>query len=180
MTEDSKATRFQRIALPHLDAAYNLARWLLRRPQDAEDAVQEAMLRAYRSFEGCREATARAWILRIVRNAAYDLSGHGKAEAGFADVDPDDPDGERYVAGVFGGPAEDPERLLLKEDDNRMVNALIAQLPVAFREVVVLRELEELSYKEISEVLGIPKGTVMSRLARARDLLQKAWVERNG
>lgn len=186
MSEDSRTDRFQRIALPHLDAAYSLARWLLRSPTDAEDVVQEAMLRAYRAFDGCREATARAWLLRIVRNAAYDCldSGDRRHQVGLADLVPEDADGPDLIANVtadaFGEPAQDPESILLKEDTRRLVNDLIAALPVAFREVVVLRDLDQLSYKEIAEVAGIPVGTVMSRLARGRDLLQRAWRERNG
>jgi RNA polymerase sigma-70 factor (ECF subfamily) len=182
LAEDSRTHRFQRIALPHLDAAYNLARWLIRRPADAEDVVQEAMLRAFRAFDGCREATVRAWLLRIVRNAAYDwLSANTAGKVvGFADIDPEDSDGAAYTADVFGEPAADPEGILLREDDRRLVNELIAALPLAFREVVILRELEQLSYKEVAEVAGIPIGTVMSRLARARDLLHTAWSDRNG
>jgi RNA polymerase sigma-70 factor (ECF subfamily) len=182
LPEESNTRRFQRIALPHLDAAYNLARWLVRRPEDADDVVQDAMLRAFRAFEGCREATARAWLLRIVRNVAYDRlkTYANRAESGFADVDPDDPEGARFTTDAFTGAALDPEGMLVKEDHRRLLNALIAGLPIGFREVVILRELEELTYKEIAEVADIPIGTVMSRLARARDLLQKAWSDRNG
>jgi RNA polymerase sigma-70 factor (ECF subfamily) len=181
LAEGNSRDRFQRIALPHLDAAYNLARWLIRRPADAEDVVQEAMLRAYRSFDGCREETARAWLLRIVRNAAYDwLSANGAGRVvGFADLDPEDSDGAAFTADVFGEPTADPERILVREDDRRLVNAMIAALPEAFREVIILRELEQLSYREVAEVAGIPIGTVMSRLARARDLLHKAWRDRH-
>jgi RNA polymerase sigma-70 factor (ECF subfamily) len=182
LAEESRTNRFQRVALPYLDAAYNLARWLVRRPADADDVVQEAMLRAYRSFDGCREPTARGWLLRIVRNTAYDWlqNGGGGKVVGFADVDPEDPDGTAFTTGVFGEAAETPEGLLLKETDRRLVNDLVAGLPIAFREVIILRELEELSYKEVAEIVGIPMGTVMSRLARGRDLLQKAWSERHG
>jgi RNA polymerase sigma-70 factor (ECF subfamily) len=182
VAEESRNNRFQRIAMPHLDAAYNLARWLVRQPADAEDVVQEAMLRAYRSFDGCREPTARAWVLSIVRNTAYDWLQRrgGGSVVGFADVDPDDPDGAAFTCSAFGEAAETPEGVLLKESDRRAVNTLIAGLPVAFREVIILRELEELSYKEVAEIVGIPMGTVMSRLARGRDLLQKAWSERHG
>jgi RNA polymerase sigma-70 factor (ECF subfamily) len=182
LAEESRTGRFHRIAMPHVDAAYNLARWLVREPTDAEDVVQEAMLKAFRSFDGCREATARAWLLSIVRHAAYDWTramGGGKT-IGFADIDPDDPHGASFATGAFGEMAGTPEGLLVKENDRRLVNELIAGLPSAFREVIVLREMEELSYKEVAEIVGIPIGTVMSRLARGRDLLQKAWSERNG
>ena len=182
MVEESRTSRFQRLAMPHLDAAYSLARWLVQRPGDAEDVVQEAMLHAYRSFDGCREATVRPWLLRIIRNAAYDwLTANGRGKVvGFADIDTEDATGLAFTADAFGEPAESPEGLLIKEDDKRLVNELVAALPVAFREVVILRELKEMSYKEVAEVVGIPIGTVMSRLARARDLLHKALMERRG
>lgn len=182
MPEDKRTERFRLIALAHFDAAFNLARWLVRQPEDAEDVVQEALLRAFRSFDGCREATARAWLLRIVRNTAFDwlAARRGRPVDGFADVDPLDPDGTAFVADAFSEPADDPERRLIREDDRRRVNALIAGLPFGFREVVILRELEDMSYKEIAEIVGIPIGTVMSRLARARDLMQKAWSNQDG
>jgi RNA polymerase sigma-70 factor (ECF subfamily) len=176
-----RAERFEQVVLAHLDAAYNLARWLTGRSSDAEDVVQEAMLRAFRAFDGCREATVRPWLLRIVRNTAYDWMTSVKTAklCGFADIDPDDADGAAFVADAFTEPAETPESLMMKADDRRLMDTLIAGLPIVFREIVVLRELEELSYKEIAEISGIPLGTVMSRLARARDLLQKAWRVRN-
>jgi RNA polymerase sigma-70 factor (ECF subfamily) len=176
-----RAQRFERVVLAHLDAAYNLARWLTGRSGDAEDVVQEAMLRAYRSFDGCREATARPWLLKIVRNAAYDWGKSVSAArvSGFADIDPDDADGTAFTADLFTEAAETPEAMMIKADDSRLMDDLIARLPVAFREIVVLRELEDLSYKEIAEIAGVPIGTVMSRLARARGLMQKAWSERN-
>jgi RNA polymerase sigma-70 factor (ECF subfamily) len=176
-----RTERFERVVLVHVDAAYNLARWLTGRTNDAEDVVQEAMLRAFRAFDGCRESTARPWLLRIVRNVAYDWMASLKAEkvSGFADVDPDDVDGCAFVADAFTEPTETPEDLMIKADARRLMDDLIAGLPVAFREIVVLRELEELSYKEIADIAGVPIGTVMSRLARARDLLQKAWRMKN-
>lgn len=176
-----RAERFEQVVLAHVDAAYNLARWLTGRPSDAEDIVQEAMLRAFRAFDGCREATVRPWLLRIVRNAAYDwmTSLDAAKTSGFADIDPDDADGAAFIADAFTEPAETPEGLMIKADDRRLMDDLIAGLPVVFREVVVLRELEELSYKEIAEIAGVPIGTVMSRLARARGLLQKAWSVKN-
>jgi len=177
LPDETAKRRFERIVLPHLDAAYNLARWLLHGGQDAEDVVQEAMMRAFRSLDGCREATARPWVLRIVRNAAWDwLKAKGAARTtGFSDLNADDMDGDS-----FPGPAEDPECILIAEGDRQLLEGLIASLPPVFREVVVLRELEELSYKEIAEVAGIPIGTVMSRLARARGLLQQVWRDKNG
>lgn len=176
-----RAERFEQVVLAHLDAAYNLARWLIGRPSDAEDVVQDAMLRAFRAADGCREETARPWLLRIVRNTAYDwmTSRNAAKVSGFADINPDDADGTAFVADMFTEPAETPEDLMIKEDDRRLMNDLIAGLPVVFREMVVLRELEELSYKEIAEIAGVPIGTVMSRLARARGLLQTAWSVKN-
>jgi len=182
LPDDIRNRRFERIVLPHLDAAYNLARWLLHSGQDAEDVVQEAMMRAFRSLDGCREATARPWVLRIVRNAAWDwLKTNADARTtGFADLNPDDGDGAAFVDDAFTSPAVDPECAMLAESDRLLLDEMIAALPPGFREVVVLRELEELSYKEIAEIAGIPIGTVMSRLARARGLLQKAWRDRHG
>jgi len=178
VSEDSGTRRFERIVLPHLDAAYNLARWLLRRDQDAEDVVQEAMLRAYRSLDGCREATARPWLLRIVRNAAWDsLNAAGAGKVGNL-VDCGVEEGD-LIANAFTDPPESPEDLAAAAEDRALLDEMIAALPAGFREVLVLRELEELSYREIAEIAGIPIGTVMSRLARARDMLRSAWRARH-
>lgn len=167
--------------MPHVDAAFNLAAWLVRNPADAEDVMQDAMLRAYRFFPSCREDTARAWVLRIVRNACYDwlAAKRGHVVVGFADVDPLDTDGARFTADVFSGPAEDPESILLRENRRDLLNAMVAALPEEFREVLVLREMEELSYKEIADIVGIPQGTVMSRLSRARAMLMRDWKARD-
>lgn len=160
MTDDGKRQSFEALVLPHLGAAWNLARWLTRNDQDAEDVVQDAMLRAQRFFAGFRGTQCRPWLLAIVRNTAYSwmeanrttvpLAEHGAHEA----VDPDN-----------------PESLASRKDDRRRVNAALARLPVEFREVLVLRELEDLSYREIAQVTAVPVGTVMSRLARGRKLL---------
>jgi len=167
--------------MPHADAAYNLARWLIRDRHDAEDVVQNAMLRAYRFLDSCRAETARQWVLRIVRNACYDWLNAKAAipVAGFADLDPLDIEGHHFTADIFGGLLEDPESLLVKADERSLINAMIAALPPEFREIIVLRELEALSYKEIAEIAGIPVGTVMSRLSRGRGLLVKEWNRRN-
>ena len=181
LSDLSRTRRFEQLVLPHLDGAYNLARWLVRGPDDAEDVVQDAVLRAYRFFDSCRPETVRAWFLRIVRHACYDWLGARRAMAttGFADLDADDADGAAFTADVFRGPSEDPETILAKAEDKELINALIAALPAEYREVIVLRELEELSYKEIAEIANIPPGTVMSRLSRARTLLQREWTKRN-
>jgi RNA polymerase sigma factor (sigma-70 family) len=162
----ARTRRFQNVVMPHLDAAYNLARWLLRNDHDAEDIVQEACVRAFKSFDGFRGVDARPWLLKIVRNACfswfrahrpelvttpYDDELHGLAEG--------DIDGRSYA---------DPAALLAHADTQRVVNDALAKLPVPFREAVVLCDLEELSYKEIATIAGIPIGTVMSRVSRGR------------
>lgn len=168
MGQDGK--RFERVVMPHLDAAYNLARWLTRRPEDAEDVLQEAMLRAFRYRDACREESARQWLLRIVRNSAYDWlsANRGGKTALFSELTLDDQD----FVDSLPGDTETPEAALLRNSDKADIDAMIAALPEVFREIVVLRELEDLSYKEIGEICGIPIGTVMSRLKRGRDLLQ--------
>jgi len=156
----SDRARFERQVLPHVDAAYNLARWLTRNDHDAEDVLQEAMLRAYRFFGGLR-GEARPWLLAIVRNACWSwLQANRPAELAVDEA------GEPDAPG--------PESILARELDRRAVNAAIAGLPVPFREALVLRELEDFSYKDIARIAGIPIGTVMSRLARARRLLAEA------
>ena len=156
---------FERLALPHLDAAYNLARWLTRNDHDAEDVVQDAYLRAYKYFAGFRGENFRAWLLAVVRRAAYDWMHRNRpAEL----VPAGDLDLENVVA---DSEHDDPEAALMRDADKQMVNEMIAALPAPFREVVVLRELQELSYKEIAAIAEVPVGTVMSRLARARALL---------
>jgi RNA polymerase sigma-70 factor, ECF subfamily len=155
---------FERLALPHLDAAYNLARWLTRNEHDAEDVVQEAFLRAYKYLAGFRGENFRAWLLSIVRRTAYDWLQRNRP----AELVPDSEiDGETIV----DTETDSPETALLRKADQAMVNEMVAALPPAFREVIVLRELQELSYKEIADIASVPVGTVMSRLARARALL---------
>ncbi len=161
--------------LPHLDAAYNLARWLMRDAAAAEDVVQEAMLRALGYFASFRGVNPRAWLLQIVRNAAYSSS---RLDRGVQFVPIDDGGaaaGEELVSVV-----EDPEAALIRTRGERQVRELIAALPVELREPLVLRELEELSYKEIAGITRTPIGTVMSRLYRARRLLAQAAAEDDG
>jgi RNA polymerase sigma-70 factor (ECF subfamily) len=171
----SRDDTFEAVVLPHLDAAYNLARWLLRDPPAAEDVVQEAMLRALTYFASFKGVNPRAWLLQIVRNTAYASKSLGR---GVQFV----PIGEPGEAGAVAGEdlvsdADDPEAALIKMRGERQVRELIAALPVELREPLVLRELEELSYKEIAEITGTPIGTVMSRLFRARRLLTQAAAE---
>jgi RNA polymerase sigma-70 factor (ECF subfamily) len=160
--------------LPHLDAAYNLARWLTRNDHDAHDVVQEAYLRAFKFFAGFHGDNARSWLLAIVRNTCYtwlqqnrglhvDASLDELLDSGAADAS--------LTAGELS--AESPEKFMLREDDRALVNRALEQLPEEFREVLVLKELEDLSYREIAAITGIPLGTVMSRLSRARKLLHK-------
>lgn len=157
-------TRFEREVLPHLDAAYNLARFIMRNDQDAEDAVQEASLRAFRFFDNFRGENSRAWFLQIVRNTSFTLLK--KKRPTEANVEFDE---EIHADQV---PAMDPSVSLDRAHDRQTVRAAIEQLPPEFREAIVLREFEGASYKEIAEIAGLPIGTVMSRLARARHQLQ--------
>lgn len=164
MNEDSQG-RFAASVLPHLDAAYNLARWLVRDAHDAQDVVQDALVRALRHFDGFRGGDPRPWLLAIVRNAAF--AWLGSRRPGEVEV----PDDELDAALAVGAPPSDPESLAIRRAERREIDAAIAALPIAFREAVVLRELEELSYRDIARITDVPIGTVMSRLSRARHLL---------
>jgi RNA polymerase sigma-70 factor (ECF subfamily) len=177
VTDPESLRAFEATVLPHLDAAYNLARWLTRSPDDAEDVVQEACLRALRYFRSFQGESARTWLLTIVRNTCFTWlrNKRGRQEVPLFDDDhADDPEG----GGAPGcaGAGSDPETIVIASADRALLNRLIGELPLPFREVLVLRELEDLSYKEIAEVAGVPIGTVMSRLSRARRLLQRAYV----
>src|SRR5262249_45547447 len=154
--------------LPHLDAAYNLARWLTRNDQDAEDVVQEACLRAVRFFGGFRGGDSRAWLLTIVRKASYSWLQQNRAHGLATPFDEE-------IHSVEG---DSPETIVLKDTDRQTLKYALEELPVEFREVVILRELEGLSYKEIADVTDVPVGTVMSRLARARQRLQRCLAKR--
>jgi len=162
--------RFEETIMPHLDAAYNLARWLTRNEHDAQDVVQEAFLRAFKYFGGFHGGNSRSWLLSIVRNTTYTwLQKNRKPE----------------LAAVFDegmhdreDPSSNPEVLLLNHSDHQEIRRAVEQLPVEFREVMVLRELEGMSYKEIAEMAEVPIGTVMSRLARARKQLQQSLGQR--
>jgi RNA polymerase sigma factor (sigma-70 family) len=167
------ARRFRERMLPHLEAAHNLARFLSRDADGAEDIVQEAFLRAFRSYAGYRGDGDRAWLLAIVRNCHLDWRAR-TARAGRTEPLTGE-DGEEERADL---PAveETPETSLARREEAAQVRRLVEAMPEAYREVLVLREIEDLSYREIADVTGMPLGTVMSRLARARALFQKAWI----
>jgi RNA polymerase sigma-70 factor, ECF subfamily len=160
-------SRFEQRVMPHLDAGYNLARWLTRNVNDAEDVVQDACVRALKYADSLQEGDARAWFLTIVRRAFYDWCSRNRP----AEIVPDD---GSVIDAVVDESAVDPQRAVERAADSRLLADAVAALPLAFREVLVLRELEELSYKEIARIADIPLGTVMSRLARARGLLQRS------
>ena len=164
METPDKRARFERVVLPHLQAAYNLARWLAGNDHDSEDVVQEAYLRAFTFFDGFRGEDGRSWLLSVVRNTCYTWLAKHRGQARTVSLDEE-----------VHGPSDalSPERLLLERAAGEELRAAVAGLPAEFREVVVLRELEGLSYKEIAAVLGAPLGTVMSRLTRARARLQQ-------
>jgi RNA polymerase sigma-70 factor (ECF subfamily) len=172
VTESARTERFQRIALPHLNAAYNLARWLTRNNSDAEDIVQEAYLRAFKFFDGFHGEDARAWLLAIVRNTTYTWLQQKREHLRDTPFEEEfhSLDGASAV-NVPGQRDDNPESIAARRDDQRLLTRALEQLPTEFREVVVLRELEELSYKEIADIANIPVGTVMSRLARGRKML---------
>jgi RNA polymerase sigma-70 factor (ECF subfamily) len=156
---------FDEVVLPHLDAAYRLARWLTGNEHDAEDVVQEASLRAFRYFRTFTGGNSRAWFLRIVRNTCYRWRGHS------VETTTDPFDEEQHSC---ARPASDPETLLLQTDDVTLIERAMSHLPDRFRELLVLRELEGLSYRELADVMGTPIGTVMSSLSRARQALRSA------
>lgn len=166
MQEQSQLARFEQIVLLHLDSAYNLARWLTRNDQDAEDVVQEACLRAFKFFSGFHGGDSRAWLLAIVRNTCYTWLQQNRAHELVAFFDEE--------IHNFDDDTFDPEKMLLQNADQQLLRQALEDLPLEFREVTVLHELEGLSYKEIARVSGIPLGTVMSRLSRARKRLQQS------
>jgi RNA polymerase sigma-70 factor, ECF subfamily len=161
-----KAAAFEEALGPHLPAAVNLARWLIKNPQDAEDVVQEACLRAFACFDRFRGSSPRGWLLTIVRNACHSYFRRGNAAV------PQQFDEERHTAADGRNP-EGPEAKLLQSAEGKRINDAVLALAVEHREVFILRELEGLSYREIAEVAEVPIGTVMSRLSRARAELQR-------
>lgn len=175
MSGNSKLPSFESVVLVHLDAAYNLARWLTRDESGAEDAVQDACLRAFRFFDGLQGPSPKAWFMAVVRNACLDWLKDQRMRG--ADVAYQEELHAGDMASHFNGAMESAESAAARASDARWVRAGIAGLPREYCEVLVLRELEELSYKEISAIVGVPIGTVMSRLSRGRDLLQQRLLE---
>jgi RNA polymerase sigma-70 factor (ECF subfamily) len=169
---DDRRRRFEAQALPHLDAAINLARWLTRSHADADDVVQDAMMRAWRAFDGFRGGDIRPWLLTIVRNCWRTSMSERKRRGHVAlpEENTQQPGDEL----TYAGPS--PESAAMQSDAGRKLDAVIATLPDEFREVLVLREMEDLSYREIATITDVPLGTVMSRLNRARAMLREKWL----
>jgi RNA polymerase sigma factor (sigma-70 family) len=170
---DDKRRRFEVQVLPHLDAAYNFARWLAPVPADADDVLQEAVLRAFRAFDSLHVSDVKAWLFAIVRNCHFTALKQRQRRAQVPL--PEEHDAEDGAALVADTPGPEEESIRSSEAHN--LNELMRLLPAEYREVLVLRELEDLSYREIAEVAGVPIGTVMSRLARARRALKGQWME---
>lgn len=164
---DVRKAEFEALAMPHLDAAYTLARWLCRSAIDAEDIVQEAMLRAFRAFDPGRVEAVRPWLMAIVRNCFHDHAARARSE---------EVRKARHAQDLAPAEAPSPEAAAVWSQERRRLDEMLALLPPDFREVLVLREVHDLSYREIAEVVGAPIGTVMSRLARARALLKDHWM----
>ena len=159
--------------MPHLDAAYRLARWLARSPEDADDVVQEAILRAFRGFDALRGSDVKAWLLTIVRNC-YLTALKQQQRRGLVPLpeEHDEQDGHVLIA-----TAPDPESASIRRDEQRTLESLISALPDDHREVLILREIEDMDYREIATITNLPIGTVMSRLARARSALKARWLQ---
>ena len=167
MPELAKRESFEQTVLPHLDAAYNLARWLTRNDQDAQDVTQEACLRAFRFFDGYQGGNMRAWLLTIVRNTCYTWLHQNRSPGSAVEFDE-----EIHSDESTGG--ADPEIQALASADKETLRRALEELPDVFREAIILREMEGLSYKEIADVMSVSLGTVMSRLARARTRLRES------
>jgi RNA polymerase sigma factor (sigma-70 family) len=170
---DERRHRFEALVLPHLDAAYRFARWLSRSPSDADDLVQEAVLRAFRGFDALRGSDVKAWLLTIVKNCHL-TAVKQQQRRGFVPLpeEHDVRDGEAMIATT-----PDPENTSVRRDERRTLDRLMSALPKEHREVLVLREIEEMDYREIATVTNVPIGTVMSRLARARAALKAVWLK---
>jgi RNA polymerase sigma-70 factor (ECF subfamily) len=172
VNDPERGRRFREAALPHLDEVYTLARYLMRNAADADDAVQDCYLRAFRHFDTFRGGPIRPWLFAILRNVCN--AAHGRRS--FCDQEiPDD------AVPLWSETVETPESAVLRRRDEQSISEMVSALPAAFREVIVLRDINDLSYREIAGIVGIPIGTVMSRLARARAMLRAAWpAKENG
>jgi RNA polymerase sigma factor (sigma-70 family) len=169
---DDRRRRFEAQVLPHLDAAYRFARWLARSRDDADDVVQEAILRAYRGFDTLRGSDVKAWLLTIVRNCHWTALKQQQRRAQVPlPEEHDTQDGHALIAS-----APDPESATIRRDQEHTLERLIAGLPDDYREVLILREIEDMRYREIAAVTNLPMGTVMSRLARARSMLKEHYL----
>jgi len=171
--EQARMRRFRDAALPHLDEVYTLARYLMRNTDDADDAVQECYLRALRHFDSYRGPAMKPWLLAILRNvcnAEFTRRARGEIPTDYAQ---DESVTEEMP--MWQEPQASPEKVILRQQDSATIRRLVTELPAPFREAIVLREINDLSYQEIAEVAGVPVGTVMSRLARARAMLRSAW-----
>lgn len=171
MADKAELVAFEQAVLPHLGAAFNLARWLTGNDHDAEDVVQESYLRALRFFSGFRGGNSRPWLLAIVRNTCYTWLRRNRMDDSTAELDEDMP--------AMDSASSNPEAVLLSAARRDLVQRALEDLPAALREIVILREMEGMSYKEIAEVTAVPIGTVMSRLARARARLQQLLAGAN-
>jgi len=174
MSDEQNRQRFEMLALPHLDAAFNIARWLTRNDDDARDVVQDAFVRAMRYFGGFRGDNARAWLLQIVRHTCFTWLRENRS-AELTTIDDDDESFPELQAPA----ADEPQAVVQRRFERAEIDRAIASLPIAFREVFVLRELEDLSYTDIARIADVPIGTVMSRLSRARALMRRALVPVN-
>ena len=165
--DPERARRFREAALPHLDEVYTLARYLLRNAADADDAVQDCYLRALKHFDTFRGGAMRPWLFAILRNTCKSTY----AQRRFADQEL-----AEDAVPLWSEPQETPEAGVLRHCDEQSIRDMVSALPDQFRETIVLREVNDLSYSEIAEIAGVPVGTVMSRLARARSMLRAAWL----
>jgi RNA polymerase sigma-70 factor (ECF subfamily) len=171
----ARARRFRDATLPHLDAVYTFARYLLRDPADADDAVQECYLRALRHFDTLRSPEVKPWLLAILRNVCRVEYGR-RSRVLLYDVNAE-PDKQEGTIPLWQEAQDTPEAEMLRKLDADTIRGLVAALPDAFREVIVLREVDDLSYREIAAIVSAPVGTVMSRLARGRAMLREAWLK---
>ena len=173
--DPARARRFRDAALPHLDAVYTLARYLLRDPSAADDAVQDCYLRALRHFDTLRGQDVKPWLFAILRNVCrVEFGRRSRVLLYDVNAEPDKPDD---AIPMWSEAQDTPETEMLRKLDAQTIQGLVAALPDVFREVIVLREIEDMSYREIAEIVSTPVGTVMSRLARGRAMLREAWLK---